>query len=436
MYKYVQRRLRDIVEKTYSILDVQKTWTCNKTLNVENGGHSNGGCNGSKPIVVVRPAFSELCNNSPNVNNQRNAGELWLIPERKDPGTNGTKEKCHKKSREHHYEAWISALTWSSALVCGWYASQLLCLHRRNLGWDTRCCYSKIFMSPSRAFHANILTKLAFATPFPRHTPQFDTPQRRYFHHLKRVEAAQNPSTNRQQQETSGIFEATNVNNTKESNKNVSQYLFEDNEELHDLHKYVINISNDDEELKEVLKSKTKSDTENIPPKDESNSVTKTVEEAVNDLLSVLGEIEFQLGVKSINLGDFETAVSHLKLATSHHHAGATFNLGICFEQGLGIKQDMHHAMECYQAAADLGHPQAIYNLGIFYAQGLGGLKKSRKAAKKCFETAARLGVIEAKLALGLPITPTIAPGMSFDFNRTQSAIKLQQVQMNSVLVS
>uniref|UniRef100_A0A336M399 CSON008943 protein n=1 Tax=Culicoides sonorensis TaxID=179676 RepID=A0A336M399_CULSO len=436
MYKYVQRRLRDIVEKTYSILDVQKTWTCNKTLNVENGGHPNGGCNASKPIVVVRPAFSELCN-STNVNNQKNAGELWLIPERKDPFTSGTKEKCHKKSREHHYEAWISALTWSSALVCGWYASQLLCLHRRNLGWDTRCCYSKIFMSPSRAFHTNILTKLAFATPFPRHPPQFDTPQRRYFHHLKRVEAAQNPSINSQQQNDSGIFEPKNVNNSKRSNKNISQYQLENNEELHDLHKYVINVTNEDEELKEVFKTKKSEKTVIDPPKDVSNKdVAKTVEDAVNDLLSVLGEIEFQLGVKSINVGDFETAVSHLKLATSHHHAGATFNLGICFENGLGIKQDMHHAMECYQAAADLGHPQAMYNLGIFYAQGLGGLKKSRKAARKCFETAARLGVIEAKLALGLPVTPSIVQEMPFDFRRTESAINLQQVQMNPVLVS
>lgn len=131
---------------------------------------------------------------------------------------------------------------------------------------------------------------------------------------------------------------------------------------------------------------------------------TPSVQEAVEDLLSVISNIEFNLGVKAINARDFETAVSHFKLAAGHHHASATFNLGICFEKGIGVTQDLRTAMECYQAAADLHHPRAIYNLGIFYAQGLGGLKKNRQAARRCFVTAAQLGVVEAKLALGIPV--------------------------------
>lgn len=106
MYKYVQRRLRDIVERTYSIVDVQKTWTCNKTHNVENG--SGGSCGNSNPPVIVRPAFSELCSS-----NQHKDGELWLIPERKDAGSSGAREKCHREKERHQYDfTWVSALTW------------------------------------------------------------------------------------------------------------------------------------------------------------------------------------------------------------------------------------------------------------------------------------------------------------------------------------
>lgn len=273
-------------------------------------------------------------------------------------------------------------------------------------------------MSPSRTFHTNILTRLVFAVPpFPRSEPLYETPRRQY-HHLKRVEP--DPAKKR---DDSGVFEPRKSSYS-------AQNVLEDHEELYDVHKYVINISNDDEEIRQTKERRTV----NIPSP-ESTKNTKTVEQAVKELLSVLGEIEFQLGIKSINVGDFETGVSHFKLATSHQHAGATFNLGICFEHGLGIKQDMAMAMTCYQIAADLGHPQAIYNLGIFYAQGLGGLKKNRKAAKKCFETAAQLGVMEAKLALGLPKKPSVVSD-ALDTQHYNSAINLQQIQTHPVYVS
>lgn len=282
-------------------------------------------------------------------------------------------------------------------------------------------------MSPSRAFHTNLLARLAFAAPFPRSEPLFETPRRQY-HHLKRVEAAPGPE-NAINNEDSGVFETK----SRDSGSHSPQLTFEDHEELHDLHKYVINVSNDEEDF--VVRHK---ETFNVNvSSDEKLKAPSTVEQAVQDLLSVLGEIEFQLGVKSINAGDYVTAVSHLKLATSHHHAGATFNLGICAENGLGIKKDLNLAMNCYQAAVDLGHPQAMFNLGVFYAHGLGGLKRNRKAAKKLFQTAAHLGVMEAKLALGLPIIPSVAiPEIRLDLHKTESALNLQQIQMNAVLVS
>lgn len=92
---------------------------------------------------------------------------------------------------------------------------------------------------------------------------------------------------------------------------------------------------------------------------EEFKSQPETFETAAQTLLTVLGDIEYQLGVQNIKAGQYETAVSHLKLGTSHSNSGATFNLGLCYEQGLGVSKDLRMAMECYQVASSMGHPKA-----------------------------------------------------------------------------
>ena len=65
------------------------------------------------------------------------------------------------------------------------------------------------------------------------------------------------------------------------------------------------------------------------------------VDFAYNNLLNVVSEIEFQMGVQSLRSGDYLTAISHLKMGASHNHPGATFNLAVCYEEGLGVKKDL-----------------------------------------------------------------------------------------------
>lgn len=110
--------------------------------------------------------------------------------------------------------------------------------------------------------------------------------------------------------------------------------------------------------------------------------------------------------MSNLRANEPETAVSHLKLATTHHHPEATYNLGICYEMGIGIEKSAKSAMECYRAAASLGHKKAMYNLGVFYVHGRGGLKKNRDAARACFEAADKMGLRQAKKALTIPETP------------------------------
>lgn len=128
--------------------------------------------------------------------------------------------------------------------------------------------------------------------------------------------------------------------------------------------------------------------------------------EAVDDLILTLGSIEFNLGMQNLRANEPEVAVSHLKLATTHRHPEATFNLGICYELGLGVQKNLKNAMECYRSAAALGNKTAMYNLGIFYIHGRGGLKKNRDAARACFEAANKMGFQKATKALKLPEKP------------------------------
>lgn len=133
-----------------------------------------------------------------------------------------------------------------------------------------------------------------------------------------------------------------------------------------------------------------------------------TIEDAINELVSTLGNIEFRLGLESMAAKQMDVAFSNFKLAATHNHAGATYNLGVCYELGLGVRKSMKRAFDCYHAASALGHPKAMYNLGVCYARGLGGSGKSRQAANRCFVTAARLGLSEAQDALNLTKKPIL----------------------------
>lgn len=149
---------------------------------------------------------------------------------------------------------------------------------------------------------------------------------------------------------------------------------------------------------------------------------------AVDDLIATLGSIEFQLGMQNLRAEEPEAAVSHLKSATTHRHPEATFNLGVCYELGIGVEKNMKNAMECYRQAASLGHMTAMYNLGVFYVHGRGGLKKNHDAARACFETASKMGLRRAKKALAIPEEPIVNKDEDISWKSNSMASKLSAV--------
>lgn len=290
-------------------------------------------------------------------------------------------------------------------------------------------------MQSSRAIHSKLFARVVFASPFHIHHPTEDC-QRRGYHHIARVEEIGN--------DDSGVFSPSKLSSNSDASTNDRYSPGEvgdtDSEELFDLSKFILTVNDSDTESDLLKRRKTRrveTTTNNTSTPSPTSPAEKSVHDAAKELQEVLGQIEFELGVKAAAMGDMPQSVSHFKLATAHEHAGATFNLGVCFEQGIGVKQDMRLAMECYDAAARLGHPKAMYNLGVFYATGLGGLRKNRKAARRCFQAAAHLGQIEAKLALGLPVGgPTDYTPLPSNGVQAVSPIECAINYMKPVLVS
>ena len=50
----------------------------------------------------------------------------------------------------------------------------------------------------------------------------------------------------------------------------------------------------------------------------------------------------------------------------------AAYNLGVLYDQGLGVAADAAQALAWYRKAADAGHAGAQYTLGQMYYEGIG----------------------------------------------------------------
>ncbi|XP_058822673.1 DAP3-binding cell death enhancer 1-like [Topomyia yanbarensis] len=384
MWKYVSRRIRDVCDRTYNVLDVRRPCQYGgERFCVENNYSAADSQQQQK-----HPQQDNECNI--NLRNELIKGSYCLLnvgkrhvvvyPNRAhnyDTGSNSSdREGFSRKEYCSFQRSWIGAITWSSAIICGWYTSQLICLYRRNHNWEGPKCLPFIISSTHRipCKYRNSHSQNAYPFSAPPSPP---------------IERASKQDQLSSQQVT---FFGVPIPSGKPSK--LEEFDFENFSETKK--KFLSPVNN--EKLEQTKISSTANER---PVVQKVESKSPTVESAVENLLSVIGEIEYQLGVQNLEIGDYNTAVSHLKLGTSHQHSGAAFNLGICYEQGFGVKKSARMAMECYHLASTLGHPQAMYNLGVYYARGLGGLRRSRQMARKYFTAAADLGLKEAIDVLG-----------------------------------
>ena len=73
--------------------------------------------------------------------------------------------------------------------------------------------------------------------------------------------------------------------------------------------------------------------------------------------------------------------------------------MGVCYNYGFGVTQDMQKAVEWYTKAAEQGHAAAQYNLGNCYYDGE-GVEKDLQKAIEWYTKAAEQGDEDAQEAL------------------------------------
>ena len=102
--------------------------------------------------------------------------------------------------------------------------------------------------------------------------------------------------------------------------------------------------------------------------KNELNEYIKKAEEGDVNSQLLLGLI-YLTGDEEIPANDKE-AFKWFKAAAEQGHADAQYNLGVCYLNGQGVKQNYNEAFRWYKAAAEQGDACGFFNIGVCYQNG------------------------------------------------------------------
>jgi TPR repeat protein len=114
------------------------------------------------------------------------------------------------------------------------------------------------------------------------------------------------------------------------------------------------------------------------------------------------GDMESQFYVGNVSLwqGDYTNALHWLGVAAAAKHPGALQTLGIMYERGFAVSQDLSRALELYRESASLDYPRAMKCLGTMYSMGW-GCEKDEVEAVTWYKKAAERGDAAAFDCLG-----------------------------------
>lgn len=85
-------------------------------------------------------------------------------------------------------------------------------------------------------------------------------------------------------------------------------------------------------------------------------------------------------GYAEFKMGHYENARAIWQALENKGNAQASFNLGILYEDGLGVAQDNGQALYHYEKSAQAGSSKAQYRLGLLYSAGVKTPKDDAKA--------------------------------------------------------
>lgn len=98
---------------------------------------------------------------------------------------------------------------------------------------------------------------------------------------------------------------------------------------------------------------------------------------------------------------DLAKAAQWYELAAAKNNPGAALRLAQFYLAGTGVEQDKKKAADLFEIAADAGDPAAVYNLALLYQEGEGRPHDEEKA-RKLLRQAADMNDPDAQYALGL----------------------------------
>lgn len=101
-------------------------------------------------------------------------------------------------------------------------------------------------------------------------------------------------------------------------------------------------------------------------------------------------------GINYYKAGNYEKALADFQAADSRGYMKAPRYLGLCYENGYGVKMDYRKAAAYYQKAADCGDITGTCLLGHMYEEGLGVAQDYQKAMELYVRSAQRGDVIAA----------------------------------------
>ncbi len=110
---------------------------------------------------------------------------------------------------------------------------------------------------------------------------------------------------------------------------------------------------------------------------------------------------EFQRGLVEYNKGNFKSALEVWLPLSEQGHVIATHNLGIMYQDGVGVLQDKYEALKFFKIAAEQGLALSQTILGLFYEKGI-AVSQSTSEALKWYRLAAEQGEVQAQFNLAV----------------------------------
>ena len=80
----------------------------------------------------------------------------------------------------------------------------------------------------------------------------------------------------------------------------------------------------------------------------------------------------FEEGIAAYQANNIPLAYKEFRSAAEKGHADSQFNLGLMYEQGIGVSKDEKEAIVWYRKSAEQGNVFAQYNLAVLYENGRG----------------------------------------------------------------